>query len=57
MTQYRKNKLISGTYLDDGVALRTTRFWDYELDTSCIPKNQTDINNITINIKELREVE
>jgi hypothetical protein len=57
MTQYRKNKLISGTYLDDGVALRTTRFWDYELDTSVTPKNQTDINNITINIKELREVE
>ena len=56
MTQFRKNKLVSGTYVDDGVTLRTTRFWDYELDTSVTPKNPTDINKIQINVDYLKEV-
>lgn len=57
MTQYRKNKLVSGTYVDDGTTVRTTKFWDYELDTSVNPKTPTDINNININIKALKGVE
>ena len=56
MTQYRRNKLISGTYLDDGVSLRTTRFWDWQLDTSVKTKNPTDINNIRIQINSLKEI-
>ena len=56
MTQYRKNKLVSGTYIDDGVNVRTTRFWDYSLDTSIKPKNPTDINNVKVRIHSLKEV-
>lgn len=56
MTQFRKNGLVSGTYLDDGVSLRTTRFWDWELDGSVVCKRPTDINKIKVKINELREV-
>lgn len=57
MTQWRRNKCVSGTYLDDGVSLRTTRFTDYQLDTSVKPKKPTDINNINIKISSLKEIE
>ena len=56
MTQWRKNKLVSGTYVDDGVSLRTTRFWDYELDSSVHPKNKKDVNDIQITVNSLKEV-
>ena len=56
MTQYRVNKLVSGTYIDDGVTLRKTRFWDWQLDTNIQPKKPTDINNIEITINSLEEV-
>lgn len=56
LTQYRKNKLVSGTYIDDGTTVKSTRFWDYELDTCVHCKNPTDINNIKININILKEV-
>jgi len=55
MTQWRRNKLVSGTYIDDGVSVRTTRFWDYELDTNVHCKNATDINNIKIKINSLED--
>lgn len=55
LTQYRKNKLVSGTYLDDGVSLRSTRFWDYALDTNVVSKKPTDINNIVIKVSSLKE--
>ena len=57
MTQWRKNKLISGTYVDDGTTLRRTEFWRYELDTNVNAKNPTDINNIEITVDYLKEVE
>ncbi len=57
MTQWRKNKLVSGTWIDDGIAIMTTRFYDYELDTNIQCKNPTDINNIKVVVSELREVE
>jgi hypothetical protein len=57
LTQWRKNKLVSGTYVDDGVSLRTTQYWDFSLDTTVYPKNETDINNIVINIQSLKEGE
>lgn len=56
MTQWRRNKLVSGTWFDDGVTLRTTRYWDWELDTSVKCKKPTDINNIKVKISSLREV-
>lgn len=56
MTQYRKNKLVTGTYIDDGVNVRTTRFWDYSLDTSVKPKKPTDINKVRVRINSLKEV-
>lgn len=56
LTQYRKNGLVSGTFFDDGVSLRTTRFWDWSLDASVNCKKATDINNIKIKISQLREV-
>ena len=56
MSQWRRNKLVSGTYVDDGVSLRTTRFTDYQLDTSIKPKKETDINNIEITISSLKEI-
>jgi len=56
MTQFRKNGLVSGTYIDDGVTLRTTRYWDWELDGSIKGKKPTDINKVVIKISELKEV-
>jgi len=57
LTQWRKNKCVSGTYIDDGVSLRTTRYTDYQLDSSVKPKKPTDINNIKIVISSLKEIE
>lgn len=58
LTQWRKNKLISGTYIDDGVSIRTSRFWDYELDTNINCKKESDLNNIEIEVNGLKlEVE
>lgn len=56
MTQWRKNKCVSGTYVDDGVSIKKTRFPDYQLDTSILPKKRTDINNINIKISFLKEI-
>lgn len=56
LTQYRKNKLVSGTYIEDDTTV-VTEFCDYELDTNVNPKNPTDINNIKITINSLREGE
>jgi hypothetical protein len=53
MTQWRKNKLISGTYYDDGVSVRTTRFFDYELDASIKAKNENDLNDLEIIVEKL----
>lgn len=55
LTQWRKNKLISDTYIDDGVSVRQSRFWDYELDTNVNPKNIEDLNNIEIEVNGLKE--
>ena len=57
MTQWRKNKLVSGTYIDNGVDVRTTRFWEWELDTSIKPKAKTDLNNMEVVISSLRKVD
>ena len=56
MTQWRKNKLVSGTYIDNGVDVRTTRFWQWTLDTSVKPKQLADLNNMEIVISSLRKV-
>lgn len=56
MTQWRKNKLVSGTYIDNGVDVRTTRFWEWNLDTSIKPKTLSDLNNMEIVISSLRKV-
>lgn len=55
LTQWRKNKCVSGTYVDDGITLKKTRFTDYQLDTTIIPKHETDLNEITIRISTLKE--
>ena len=56
MTQWRKNKLVSGTYIDNGVDVRTTRFWEWTLDTSVKAKNLADLNNMEVVISSLRKV-
>lgn len=56
LTQWRKNKSISGTYIDDGVTNRTTRFWVYELDTNINLKKATDINDIECVVSYLDKV-
>lgn len=53
LTQWRKNKLVSGTYIDDGVNVRTTRFFDYELESAITPKTINDLNNIEIVVQSL----
>ncbi len=57
LTQWRKNKLVSGTYIDNGVDVRTTRFWEWELDTSIKPKTKTDLNNFEVVVSSLRKVD
>ncbi len=57
MTQWRKNKLVSGTYIDNGKDVRTTRFWEWDFDTSVKPKTKADLNNLEIIISSLRKVE
>ncbi len=56
MTQWRKNKLVSGTYIDNGVDVCTTRFWEWTLDTSVKAKNLADLNNMEVVISSLRKV-
>lgn len=56
MHSFRKNGLVSGTFIDTGSNLRSTRFWDYQLDASVEPKIETDINKIKITINRLMEV-
>lgn len=56
MTQWRKNKLVSGTWIDDGVSVRSTRFWEWPLDTSIKPKAKTNLNNIEVVVNQLRKV-
>ena len=53
MTQWRKNKLISGTYFDDGETVRTTRFFDYELECAITAKQEQDLNDIEIVVQSL----
>lgn len=57
MTQWRKNKLVSGTFIDTGANVRTTRFWEWTLDTSVKPKEKANLNNLEIVISSLRKVE
>lgn len=56
MTQMRINGLISGTWFDDQISVRSTRFWDWELDSSVKCKKPTDLSKIKITINSLREV-
>lgn len=53
LTQWRKNKLVSGTYIDDGEKIRTTRFFEYELECAITSKNLTDLNDIEIVVQSL----
>ena len=53
LTQYRKNKLISGTFIPSETTPVAPLLWDYELDTSVNPKRPQDINNISISIQSL----
>lgn len=53
MTQYRKNKLITGIAVSDD-KVKTTPFYDYELDSCVSVKNSRDINNIKITINSLK---
>lgn len=55
MTQYRKNKLVTGTYIESDIEVKTTKFNDYELDTCVNGKKDTDINNIVITINRKEE--
>ena len=57
MHSFRRNGLVSGTYVDDGITNRTTRFWDFQLDASVNPRVDTDINKIKITINRLKEVQ
>lgn len=54
MTQYRKNKLVTGTYIEKADEVKSTRFNDYELDSCVNAKQDTDINNILITINSLK---
>ena len=54
MTQYRKNKLVTGMFTDERSSIKSTRFYDYELDSCVNPKKDTDINNILITINSLK---
>lgn len=56
MHSFRKNGLVSGTYIDTGTNIRTTRFFDWQLDASIEPRVETDINKIKVTISKLREV-
>ena len=56
LTQWRKNKLVSGTYIDNGVDVRSSRFWEWALDTSIKPKATTDLNDLEVQVSYLRKV-
>lgn len=54
MTQYRKNKLVTGTFIETDDKVKNSKFNDYELDTCVNPKKDTDINNILVTINSLK---
>ena len=49
LSNFRKNKLVSGTFIEDGENARTTANFDYELDTN-ISGNQSELNDIEVSI-------
>ena len=42
--------------IDNGVDVRSTRFWEWDFDTSVKPKTKYDLNNLEIVISSLRKV-
>jgi hypothetical protein len=56
LTQWRKNKLVSGVGVSEE-EIRTTRFYEYELDTSVKPMSDNDLNELTIVIESLNKKE
>lgn len=56
LTQWRKNKLVSGTYVESTYSVMASHFWDYELDTSVKPKREEDLKDITVTISSLKEM-
>lgn len=57
LTQWRKNKLVTGVYLENDFSFKESKFFEYKLDTSIRPKKNSDINDIkvTINTTEAYE--
>ena len=52
-TQWRRNKCISGTRIDDGVTVRKEMFYTYTLDRSIVAKDVKDLNDIKVTINRL----
>lgn len=56
LTEWRKNKLLSNTYVGDGTS-RTTKYYEYTLDTSIVAKSETDLNDIVLTLSQLKSRE
>lgn len=50
LTQWRRNKLVTGLYDETKFSYKTSPFYEYTLDTNIIGKKATDLNDITLNI-------
>lgn len=53
LTQWRKNKLVSGLFQETEYTVKSTHFFDYSLDTNIYPKKKTDLNDFTLQITKL----
>lgn len=51
LSNYRKNKLVSGTFVEDGESTRTTAFYDYELDSNI------DSEGLSIDDQNIADIE
>ena len=55
LSNYRKNKLVSGTFIEDGENIRTSVFYDYELDTNIVGISVVDnVADIEVAITEYK---
>ena len=53
LSNFRKNKLVSGTFVEDGENTRTTAFYDYELDTNIVGMSIVDnVADIEVSITD-----
>jgi hypothetical protein len=57
LTQWRKNKLVTGTYREEDKVVRSTRYFEYMLDTNINAEKENDLNDFELTMETIEKVE